>query len=505
MNNPILAMNGIRKTFSGVAVLDNVNLDLKKGECLGLLGSNGAGKSTLIKILSGVYSKDKGNIIIDNFDVKVRNSLDAINFGVGLLPQELSIHPDMTVAENLMMGNLPVNKILGIQFTNQKNMNQIAKQKLLDLGLDINVKKLIKELSLPEQRIVEIARAMVGNAKILIMDEPTAALTNKESKILFEVLEKIRKTGVGIIYISHYLDEVFQVCQRIAVLRDGLNAGVFETKSTNNDEVLSAMLGNAVENLYPNKQKNINKEIALKFENVSFSDNLYNINFQVHKGEIFGVFGLLGSGLEELGRKVYGIASKQKKGKILLFGKIYNPNNPQDAKKNGIGFIPAERKTEGILSDLSLRANITIPFLDNFKFKGLISKNKEKDFANKWIKDFDIKCLSSEQLFRFLSGGNQQKVCIARWLVDEVTVLIIEEPTRGVDLGARKEIYQKLRILCDHGLTILIFSSDVEEVHGLADRYMVLNRGTIKSIYDQNVSVEKLMSAAGENFNNTIN
>jgi len=343
---------------------------------------------------------------------------------------------------------------------------------------------------------------MVGNAKILIMDEPTAALTSKESKILFEVLDKIRKTGVGIIYISHYLDEVFEVCQRIAVLRDGFNSGEFVTSRTSHDEVLSAMLGNAVKDLYPEKQNKTSDHVVLKFEDVSFSNDLYNLNFEVTKGEIFGIFGLLGSGLEELGRKIYGVSSKIEKGKILLYGKDYNPKNPQQGKINGIGFIPAERKTEGILSELPLRANMTIPFLDNFISKIFISKKREKEFTNSWIKDFDIKCLNSEQLFRFLSGGNQQKACIARWLVNEVSILIIEEPTRGVDLGARKEIYQKLRYLCNKGLTILIFSSDVEEVHGLADRYMVLNRGTINSIYNQQVSVEKLMSAAGENINN---
>ena len=505
MNKSILSMKDIRKTFSGVAVLDEVELNLNEGECLGLLGSNGAGKSTLIKILSGIYSKDKGTISISNKEAIIKNSSDSIKEGVGLLPQELSIHSEMNVAENLMMGNLPVKKIMGVQFTDQSKMIEIAKEKLLDLGLDIDVQKPMKDLTLPEQRIVEIARAMVGNAKILIMDEPTAALTSKESKTLFQVLEKIRKAGVGIIYISHYLDEVFEVCQRVTVLRDGKNAGDFNTNQSSHDEVLAAMLGNAVENLYPNRVKKNHNEIALKFDDVTFSQNLFDLNFEVYKGEILGVFGLLGSGLEDLGRKIYGVSSKIKKGKISLFGNDYNPSNPQMAKKNGIGFIPAERKTEGILSELSLRTNMTIPFLDNFISNKFIDSKKEKEFTDKWIEDFDIKCLNSEQLFRFLSGGNQQKACIARWLVNEVSLLIIEEPTRGVDLGARKEIYQKLRYLCDQGLTIIIFSSDVEEIHGLSDRFMVLNRGTIKSIYDQSVQVEQLMAAAGENINNTIN
>ena len=505
MNSSILQMSGIRKTFSGVAVLDDVMLSLNAGECIGLLGSNGAGKSTLIKILSGIYSKDQGKIKINNKEVSIKNSSDAISYGVGLLPQELSIHSEMTVAENLMMGNLPYKKFFGLQFTEQKKMNEIAYQKLLDLGLDIDVKKLMKELTLSEQRIVEIARAMVGNAKILIMDEPTAALTNKDSKILFGVLEKIRKTGVGIIYISHYLDEVFEVCQKIVVLRDAKNAGEFLTSKSNHDEVLSAMLGNAVQNLYPPKQKNKNDQIALSLKNVTFSGTLHDISFDVLKGEIFGVFGLLGSGLENLGRNIYGFLGKNNQGHISLFGKAYSPKNTQYAKERGIGFIPAERKTEGILSELPLRSNLTIPFLNNFIKNGIISINKEKEFANKWIKDFDIKCLNSEQLFRFLSGGNQQKACIARWLVSEVSLLIIEEPTRGVDIGARKEIYQKLRLLCNAGLTIIILSSDVEEIHGLADRYMVLNRGTINNIYDETVSIEKLMTAAGENTIQTLN
>jgi len=240
-------------------------------------------------------------------------------------------------------------------------------------------------------------------------------------------------------------------------------------------------------------------------KNVTFSGTLHDISFDVLKGEIFGVFGLLGSGLENLGRNIYGFLGKNNQGDISLFGKAYSPKNTQYAKERGIGFIPAERKTEGILSELPLRSNLTIPFLNNFINNGIISVNKEKEFANKWIKDFDIKCLNSEQLFRFLSGGNQQKACIARWLVNEVSLLIIEEPTRGVDIGARKEIYQKLRLLCNEGLTIIILSSDVEEIHGLADRYMVLNRGTINNIYDETVSIEKLMTAAGENTTQTLN
>ena len=337
------------------------------------------------------------------------------------------------------------------------------------------------------------------------MDEPTAALTSKETETLFNVLENVRKTGVGIIYISHYLDEVFDICQKIVVLRDGLNVGNFETSVSNHNEVLAAMLGSAVEDLYPTKKEFENNDIALSLHNVTFSNQLFDLNFDIRKGEIFGVFGLLGSGLEELGRNIYGVNGRNQKGQFKIFGEKYVPINPRVGKKFGIGFIPAERKTEGILSELSLRKNITIPFIDNFLKNGILQENKEKKFSNKWIEEFDIKCLNSEQLFKFLSGGNQQKACIARWLVEEVKLLIVEEPTRGVDLGARKEIYSKLRDLCEDGLTILVLSSDVEEIHGLADRYMVLNRGKIKNIFEGKVSVETLMAEAGENIKEITN
>ena len=505
MTEILLEMNEIRKTFSGVAVLDNAKLEVKSGESVGLLGSNGAGKSTLIKILSGVYSKDRGKIKIKGNEISINNPSDAIKNGIGLLPQELSIHSELSVAENLLMGNLPTKKILGVEFTDKNELKNIATRELNNLGLDIDVSQQMKNLSLPEQRIVEIARAMVGKAQILIMDEPTAALTSKETETLFNVLENVRKTGVGIIYISHYLDEVFDICQKIVVLRDGLNVGNFETSVSNHNEVLAAMLGSAVEDLYPTKKEFENNDIALSLHNVTFSNQLFDLNFNIRKGEIFGVFGLLGSGLEELGRNIYGVNGRNQKGQFKIFGEKYVPINPRVGKKFGIGFIPAERKTEGILSELSLRKNITIPFIDNFLKNGILQENKEKKFSNKWIEEFDIKCLNSEQLFKFLSGGNQQKACIARWLVEEVKLLIVEEPTRGVDLGARKEIYSKLRDLCEDGLTILVLSSDVEEIHGLADRYMVLNRGKIKNIFEGKVSVETLMAEAGENIKEITN
>lgn len=489
-------MRGVWKSFGSNAVLRDVALTARAGEIVGLLGSNGAGKSTLVKILSGAYSADRGDIVIDGAPVVIEGPRSAIDHGVGLLPQELSVHNDMSVAENIFLGDLPMRRRFGLPAVDRASMATRAAETLRQLGFDhIDPGRMMASLSVPEKRVVEIARAVAGKARILIMDEPTAALTDQEAKSLFQVLRRLSDQGVTVIYISHYLDEVFEICDRIDVLRDGINAGSFDTETSDHDAVLSAMLGGAVEQLYPDHGATTG-ETLLTVDGLSVGGLLDDIGFTVGKGEIFGVFGLVGSGVESLGRAIYGAFGSVDLGSLSVAGQPYTPRNPRAAKAAGIAFVAAERKQEGIVADLTLRENLSLPFLDRFGGALKVDVGAEKAHANRWIEALGIKARGSEQRIRFLSGGNQQKVCIARWLVDGMALLILEEPTRGVDIGARKEIYRELRTLADQGLGILVLSSDVEEIAGIADRALVLDRGRVAGRSDAPSDAETLMAMA---------
>ena len=491
-----LSMRGVWKSFGSVAVLRDVALSAAAGEIVGLLGSNGAGKSTLVKILSGAYSADQGEIAIDGQAVRIDGPRSAIAHGVGLLPQELSVHNDLTVAENIFLGDLPMRRLLGLPAVDRREMARRAGVVLKQLGFDhIDPGRLMLSLSVPEKRVVEIARAVAGDARILIMDEPTAALTDQEAKSLFQVLRRLSDQGVSVIYISHYLDEVFEICDRIEVLRDGVNAGSFDTEASDHDAVLSAMLGGAVEQLYPEHNAAAG-ETLLTIEGLSVDGLLTDIGFSVAKGEIFGVFGLVGSGVESLGRAIYGALGPLDGGSLAIAGRPYRPRNPRAAKAAGIAFVAAERKQEGIVADLTVRENLTLPFLDRFGSAMRVDVGAEKAHARHWIEALGIRARGPEQRIRFLSGGNQQKVCIARWLVEGMALLILEEPTRGVDVGARKEIYRELRTLADQGLGILVLSSDVEEIAGIADRAIVLDRGQVVGRSDTPEEPEALMAMA---------
>lgn len=491
-----LQMSGIRKSFGGIEVLSDVEFAVGDGEVVGLLGANGAGKSTLMKILSGVYSMDSGSIVLDGAPVQITTPISAIASGIRLLPQELSVHPDMTIAENMFVADPLHKRVLGLRLVDNRAMKDKARKILTDLGLGhVDPGWPMKRLRAPEQRVVEIARAIAGEARVLIMDEPTAALSEQETKLLFDVLRRLAAQGVSVVYISHYLDEVFDICQRIVVLRDGRNAGDFPVATSTHQDVLQAMLGNVVTDLYPPRAKAPGAPV-LEAQGLTVGQDLYNVDFTVRAGEIFGVFGLIGSGLDQLGRSIYGVLGHIDGGKLVLDGKPYAPSDSRAANRAGIGFIAAERKREGIVGDLSVRENTTMPFLERFVSGGIMQKAAERNHVNRWIDDLSIKTRGSEQTIRTLSGGNQQKVCIARWLVDGVKLLILEEPTRGVDIGARKEIYAKLRDLADRGLGLLVISSDVEEIAGLADCGLVLERGEVARRFQGPQDPADLMHAA---------
>ena len=496
---PRLRMQGIGKSFGGVPVLTDVSLTVAPGEVVALLGSNGAGKSTLMKILTGLYSREAGTVEIDGAPPPLSTPAEAVAAGVKLLPQEISVMPDMTVAENICLGDLPTKRRFGFTAVDDGAMRARARALLDQLGFQaIGADAPVKGLSVAEQRIVEIARALAGQARILVMDEPTAALTEQEAKLIFRIIRRLKDQSVGVVYISHYLSEVFEISDRIVVLRDGRNAGEWRTAEATQEAVLSAMLGNAVGDLYSAARIGTRGDEILAVEGVSLPGRLDGVSFSIRAGEIFGVFGLVGSGVESLGRALYGVFGPLPGGTVRLGGAAFRPRDPMEAKAAGVGFVAADRKREGIIADLSLRENMALPFQSRFAEGLFVSRRAETAHADNWIRELGIRTQGAEQLVRKLSGGNQQKVCLARWLVDGVKLLILEEPTRGVDVGARKEIYGKLRQLADRGFAVLVLSSDVEEVAGLADRSIVLDRGRVAGRFERGAAPARLMAATAD-------
>ena len=491
-DSPLLVMEGIGKSFGSAQVLREVNLRLCAGEVLALLGANGAGKSTLVKILCGVYRRDAGTVRLDGEQVHLTRPEEAIAHGVRFLPQEVSVLPDLSVAENILIADLPLKRTWRGREVDRSALRDRAVTLLDRLGSDIDPEQAVHRLSSPQKRLVEIARALAGEARIIVMDEPTAALTEHEAQALFAVVERLKAQQIGIIYISHYLDEVFAISDRIAVLRDGFNAGEFATVSASRREVLDAMLGTSVDELYPPRGEPAD-EIALEVENLNFPAALHEVSFAVHRGEILGVFGLLGSGIDQVGRAVYGALGPMPGALIALGGRPYAPADPRRGRDAGIGFVAAERQREGIVPDLGVAANLTLPFIDRFTRFAAVSRPRELDYAQSWVDRLGIRSAYLGQELRLLSGGNQQKVCLARWLVEGLEVLILEEPTRGVDLGARQELYLALRQWTAKGLAVLLVSSDAEEVAGICDRAIVLDRGRVSGRFAGGVSPADLL------------
>ena len=495
---PRLSMQGIRKSFGGVAVLDGVDLSVERGEVVALLGANGAGKSTLMKVLTGLYAREAGRVAVDGEPVDFASPAASIAAGVRLLPQEISVLPDMSVAENIFLPDLPVRRRFGFASVDRAAMNARAAGLLEQLGFPAIAPDMpTKRLSVAEQRIVEIARALAGDARVLVMDEPTAALTEQEARLIFRIIRRLTAQGVAVVYISHYLREVFEIADRIVVLRDGRNAGAFAVAASSQAEILTAMLGSAMGDLYEAGAAPARGADVLAVERLSVPGALDGIALTVAEGEIFGVFGLVGSGVEMLGRALYGGMGALRDARIMLGGRSYRPRSPRAGLDAGIGFVAAERKRQGIIAELSVRENICLPFQDRYERGAFVSRPAETAQARHWIEALGIRTNGPEQKLRTLSGGNQQKVCIARWLVDGIRLLVMEEPTRGVDVGARREIYRQMRALAARGFAVLVLSSDVEEVAGISDRALVLDRGRVARRFEGRASPAELMAAAG--------
>ncbi|MEQ8656679.1 MAG: sugar ABC transporter ATP-binding protein [Hyphomicrobiales bacterium] len=487
-------MHAIGKSFGGVAVLSDVGFHIEPGEIVALLGANGAGKSTLMKIMTGVYSRDTGEVAINGQPVVMSAPKDAVEAGISFLPQEISVMPEMTVAENIYLGLMRRKNALGLN--NTSDMETTAKAMLAQVGFDhIPLNAQVGHLSVAEQRVVEIARALAIDAQVLVMDEPTAALSEQDAQTMFEALRSLRNGGTSIVYISHYLSEVFEIADRIEVLRDGLNAGSFRTQDTTIEAVLEAMLGRTADKLFDHRPSTLTDTALLELSDLSWREGLHGVSLTVRPGEMVGVFGLVGSGVEHLGKVIFGAEAGGLAGSMRLDGKPYSPRSPRDGKAQGIGYVTAERKTDGILSELSVAQNLAAAFWPDYRNGPFASKSAETQLADRWIESFSIRTQGPEQVMRFLSGGNQQKVCVARWLHEGVRLLILEEPTRGVDMGARRDIYARLGDYAAEGLAILVLSSDAEEIAGLCDRSMVMNRGRIVGRFDAGADTNTLMAA----------
>ena len=487
-----LTMTGIAKSFGGVPVLTDVDFHLGTGEVVALLGANGAGKSTLMKILTGVYARDRGAVLIDGQPADMPDPRAAAALGIRFLPQEISVMADMTVAENIC---LPILSRLGPR-VDRRAMAATAAQVLADLGFPgIDPAAPVGRLAVAEQRIVEIARALAAEARILVMDEPTAALSERDAEQIFAALVRIKARGTSVVYISHYLSEVFRIADRIEVLRDGHNAGSFVPSETTIDAVLAAMLGRSGGHLFDRRPPPPEGAPVLTVRRLAWRDSLHDIDLDLRPGEILGVFGLVGSGVEHLGRVLFGAAQGRPRGSIMLRGQPYTPTTPADAKAAGLALVTAERKTDGILADLSVAQNIAAAFWPDHRRGPFASATAERAHAAGWITKLGIRTPSPDQPVRLLSGGNQQKVCVARWLHPSVRVLILEEPTRGVDMGARRDLYAQLDGMAAQGLALLVLSSDAEEIAGLSHRALVMDRGRIARHFDEGADVPALMAA----------
>ncbi|PTX15417.1 MULTISPECIES: sugar ABC transporter ATP-binding protein [Halanaerobium] len=479
----VLEMKNITKTFPGVKALDKVNFSLKKGEVHALLGENGAGKSTLMKVLNGIHQRDEGEIIVKGESVKFENTKEAQNAGLAIIHQELELIPYLNVAENIFLGREDRNGI----FINYQKLYQKTSEVLDMLGVDIDPKAKIKDLNIGSQQMVEIAKAVSQNADILVMDEPTSSLTNQEIDILFELIERLKQQEIAIVYISHRLEEVFEICDRVTVLRDGQFVDEVETSATNEDQLIKMMVGRTIEDRFPKMNFSPTEEI-LKVENLTVPKEIKNASFSLKKGEILGIAGLMGSGRTELAKAIFGVF-KEKSGNIYFKGKKIEINSPADAINTGIYYLSEDRKEEGLVLGLSVANNISISVLKSMlKANTFINKSAETDLAEKYIEDLKIKTPSEKQLVKNLSGGNQQKVVISKLLSTKPEIVIFDEPTRGIDVGAKREIYNLMQELINEGVAVILISSELPEVLNLSNRVIVMHEKEIMGELDAAVA-----------------
>lgn len=500
MDKYLLEMQNIEKSFGGVKALKSASLNLKKGEVLSLMGENGAGKSTLMNILSGSLHADSGAILIEGNECSIRSPIQARNLGIVKIHQELQIVPELNIAENIYLGRWQTDKI---GLVKKKKMHELAKACLSMLEWDVDTRIKVKDLRIGEQQLVEIAKAISCDARIIIMDEPTSALSEPESKKLFHVIEKLKANGCSIIYITHRMEEVFLISDRLTVMRDGEYIGTKNAKETSVEEIISMMVGRSVEEQYPERSVQKGK-ILFEVNNLcfnppkySFKRSLKNISFKVREGEVLGIAGLAGAGRSEIFESIFGKDAKHVSGEIKVDSQVVQINSPDDAIRAGISFATEDRKGTGLILGRSIGDNISLPLFDKFAKLGIMREKVQRNSWKEYMSKLKVKASSPNVPVSSLSGGNQQKVILARWLLTKPKVLLLDEPTRGIDVGAKEEIYLLINELAASGLAVVVISSELPELMGISDRIITICEGVLTGeISKEEATQEKLLTAA---------
>lgn len=495
MDKPLLSMKGISKYFNGIKVLDSVDFTLNKGEVHALMGGNGAGKSTLMKILTGVYQADEGEIYIEGNKVTIKDANDAKNNYISMIFQEFSLIPSLTVAENIFLAREPKNAI-GI--LNDKKSIARTREILKEMEIDINPKDIVGDLGVGYWQMTEIAKALSHEAKILIMDEPTSSLTEKETDVLFKIINKLKKKGISIIYISHRMDEIFRICDKITILRDGKKVATEQCDQIDMETVIQHIVGDDLDKSFEWKERYYSTEgtPVLEVKNLTSGSKVKDISFQLYSGEILGIAGLMGSGRSELARAIFGI-DPINKGEIYIKGKKHTIKSPSDAVNAGIALIPEDRRLQGLILDYSVKENTILPILSKLKKGIFIDHRKANMITEKFVKRLNIKTDHIFKTAKLLSGGNQQKIVLAKWLANDPEILILDEPTIGVDIGAKTEIIDIIRELADSGKSIIVISSELQELLAVSDRILVIHEGrNVKELKRKEIHSEEVLQHA---------
>ena len=493
MGEIILTMKGIDKRFPGVHALDKVDLEIRAGEVMALMGENGAGKSTLMKVLTGIYHKDEGTITYEGREVEYNNPREAQNDGIVIVHQELNMVGHLTVAQNIFIGREPKHGFI----IDDAKMNQDAAKLFEQLKIDIDPKETVSRLTVGKQQMCEIAKAISHKAKIIIFDEPTAALTESEIEQLFKIIRDLRASGMGIVYISHRMDEIKQITDRVTVMRDGCYVGTLITADTTKEEIINMMVGRVIfEEPKSHSMVAPDAPVVLKVEHLNAGRLVKDVSFELHRGEILGFSGLMGAGRTETARALFGADPKQS-GDIYINGKKVDIQTPEQAVAAGIGYLSEDRKRYGLVLKKTIAENSTLACLPEYTSGGFIQKGKEKKVSEEYVKLLKTKTPSVEQLVMNLSGGNQQKVVIAKWLIGDSDILIFDEPTRGIDVGAKQEIYELMNRLVKEGKSIIMISSEMTEILRMSDRIVVMCEGRVTGELDiQGATQEKIMTLA---------
>nr|MBO2493863.1 D-xylose ABC transporter ATP-binding protein [Clostridia bacterium]PZN09632.1 MAG: D-xylose ABC transporter ATP-binding protein [Caldicoprobacter oshimai] len=500
MAEHILELRGISKAFSGVKALDNVQFQLRRGEIHALMGENGAGKSTLVKIITGVHLPDEGEIYVEGQRVHIRNPNDAKKLGIAAIYQHVTCYPDLTVTENIFMGHEITQKYSNKILWNE--MHSEAEKLLESLGAKFDPRSQMGSLSIAQQQIVEIAKALSTNAKIIIMDEPTAALTKRECEELYRITEQLRDNGASIILISHRIEDMYRLADRVTVLRDAKYIGTWDINEISREKLIFAMVGREITQLFPKKQVEKGPEI-LRVEGLTKAGLFADVSFTLHRGEILGLTGLVGAGRTEVCQSIFGLLPPDK-GKIYLEGKEVKIDSPWKAMELGIGYLPEDRQKQGLILQWEISKNITLPALERFSKRGWLNVKKEIKTARELAQKLNIKAKNVFALASNLSGGNQQKVVFAKLLTLDLKVIILDEPTKGVDVGAKSSIHEIISDLAQQGYGIIMISSEMPEILGMSDRIVVMREGRVTAIFDRkDATQEAILEAAMVNKDNT--